>query len=54
MQYINRKDGRDVETVDQFPTLKEAKRMVSGYQMSDRGAEYYISSRSTFEWRSRQ
>lgn len=50
MKYINRKEGKDIETVDQFDTRKEARDMVREYQLSDPSAYYYISSRSTKEW----
>jgi hypothetical protein len=43
--YIQRKDQRDLETVDQFDTRKEARAMLVEYQLSELGAIYYISSR---------
>lgn len=53
MTYINMKtpyqDG--VETVDQFETYKEAIEMLKEYRLSDYSAHYYLSSRSTKEWR---
>lgn len=50
--YINSKNGRKIETIDEFDTLKEAKAMLSEYQMSH-GGNLYISTRCTNEWRSR-
>lgn len=51
MRYIQRKDGRELETVDEFTTLKEARAMLAEYRMSDPSAHYYISSRACKEWR---
>ena len=50
MRYIQRKDGNGLETVDQFDTLKEARKMLIEYQMSDRSASYYISQRPCKDW----
>lgn len=49
--YIQRKDGKDLETVDEFETYKEAKAMVKEYRLSDSAADYYISSRCCKHWR---
>ena len=49
--YVQRKDGRDLETVDQFETYKEAREMVKEYRLSDRSVEYYISSRCCKQWK---
>lgn len=51
MYYIQRKDDKDLETVDQFETRKEAKAMLTEYRISDSSAEYYISSRACKAWR---
>jgi len=55
MLYINRKSvnhpSQGVETVDEFPTFKEADAMLNEYRMSDYSATYYISNRSTKAWR---
>ena len=51
MKYIQRKEGRDVETVDEFETMKEAREMVKEYRISDNTAHYYISSRCCKDWR---
>lgn len=49
--YIQRKDGRELETVDEFKTRKEAVAMVKEYRMSDNTASYYISSRCCKGWK---
>lgn len=51
MYYIQRKDPNHLETVDEFSSFKEAKRMLKEYRLSDYSAEYYISSRACKEWR---
>ena len=51
MRYINTKQDGKVETVDQFETYEEAKKMRDEYNMSDSYNYYYISSRSTKDWR---
>jgi len=48
--YIQRKDGKELETVDEFETLREAKAMVREYQMADRSAWHYVSSRACKDW----
>ena len=48
--YIQRKDGRDLETVDEFETHKEAVAMVTEYRMSDPSARYYLSTRPCKSW----
>lgn len=50
MFYIQRKDGRELETVDQFATRKEARAMLREYQISASSVQYYISSRSCKNW----
>lgn len=52
MFYINFKNPYDnsrVETVDEFETGKEARKMLIEYNMIG-DYNYYISSRSTKEW----
>jgi hypothetical protein len=49
--YIQRKDGKDLETVDEFETYKEAREMVKEYRLSDYSAHYYISSRCCKHWK---
>ena len=48
--YIQRKEGRDLETVDEFDSWKEARDMVKEYRMSDRTADFYISRRACKHW----
>ena len=50
MRYINIKQDGKVETVDQFETYEEARKMRDEYNMSDLYNYYYISTRSTREW----
>jgi hypothetical protein len=49
--YIQRRDGRNLETVDEFATWKEARAMLTEYRMSDPSAEFYISSRPCKGWK---
>lgn len=51
MYYIPRNDGRYLETVDEFSTLKEARAVLVEYRMSGPYARYYISSRACRAWR---
>jgi len=51
MIYIQRKDENGLETVDEFETRKEAREMLREYQMSDRSASYYTSSRACKAWK---
>lgn len=53
--YVQRKDGRSVETVDEFPagTREErryARAMLSEYAMADPSARHYLSSRACKGW----
>lgn len=50
--YIQRKSGSDLETVDQFDSAKEARKMVGEYAMSDPSAMFYTSSRACKGWHS--
>lgn len=54
--YINSKRNGKIETEDQFPNntrqdKKYSKDMLKEYQMSDQTANYYLSQRSTKDWR---
>jgi hypothetical protein len=49
--YINIKNSGKVETVDEFETSKEARKMRREYQLSDSSNLYYLSKRCTKEWR---
>jgi hypothetical protein len=51
MIYIQRKGDGQLETVDEFETLKEAKAMLKEYRMSDSSAHYYTSSRPCTAWK---
>lgn len=48
--FIQRKEGRQLETIDEFTTRKEARAMVKEYRMSDPSASYYISTRACKDW----
>ena len=53
--YVQRREGRTVETVDQFPyntreERKEAQRCRDEYNMSDRTATHYLSRRACKGW----
>lgn len=50
MYYIQRKDARHLETVDEFATRKEARAMLAEYRMSDPTARFYISRRACRDW----
>ncbi len=50
MFYIQRKDQRNLETVDEFETIIEAKVMCLEYQSCDMVAIYYISKRACKHW----
>ena len=52
MTYINMKTTEGVETIDQFDTYREAKKMLKEYRIASSyyyGA--YLSNRSTKDWR---
>ena len=51
MYYIQRKEGRELETVDEFTTYKEACAMVAEYRMADSAANYYISQKPCKAWK---
>ena len=53
MIYINMRQDNTVETVDQFETRKEAREMLTEYQMAF-PQELWISNRATKEWRDDQ
>ena len=52
MKYIQRKCSftKQLETVDQFETYKEAREMLQEYRLSDNQGEYYISQRACKDW----
>ena len=55
-KYINRRGQGYLETVDEFPVntreeRAELKRCLGEYRLSDRSAEYYISTRCCKNWK---
>lgn len=48
--YIQRRDGKDLETVDEFDNRKEAVQALKEYRMCDTSAGYYISTRACKSW----
>jgi hypothetical protein len=48
--YINRRDGRQVETVDEFEGRDEARAMLAEYRLADPSAHHYISRRACQSW----
>ena len=48
--YINRSGQGYLETVDEFPTRREALAMVREYRLSDPSASYFISARPCKGW----
>ena len=51
MVYVNIKNNGEVETVDEFETWKEAVLMIKEYRIADHYNNYYLSNRSTKDWR---
>ena len=51
MIYIQRRDQWQLETVDEFSTMKEARAMLQEYRTSDPSAHYYTSSRPCKQWK---
>lgn len=51
MIYIQRKDAHQLETVDEFQTMKEALAMLTEYRMSDPSAHFYTSRRPCKAWK---
>ena len=54
MIYINSQYQNEVETIDEFETRKEARKMLTEYQLTY-GYDFklWMSSRSTKDWRDR-
>ena len=52
MTYIQRRDNstRQLETVDEFETRREARAMLTEYRMSDPSGSFYLSSRPCKDW----
>ena len=53
MTYINMKLYSEVETVDEFETVEEARLMLKEYILADSYSNYYLSQRCTNNWRGR-
>ena len=53
MVYVQRRGQGYLETVDEFPSRREARKMLSEYRTSDPSAVYYISSRCCKAWRAK-
>ena len=51
MKYIQRNGDGYLETVDEFETYKEAKKMLIEYRTSDTSGHYYISQRACNDWK---
>ena len=51
MIYIQRKIGKDLETVDEFDKRKEARMALQEYRLSDKSADYYTSTRACKHWK---
>jgi len=51
MYYIQRKDGKYLETVSECARFKDARFERNEYQISDTSAIYYISQRACKQWR---
>jgi len=54
MIYIQRRISYQLETVDEFLTLKEARAALIEYRISDRTATYYLSRRPCNHWKEKQ
>lgn len=50
MPFVNRRDGREVETVDSCETMAEALRLAREYRIADSSASYYASTRATADY----
>jgi len=50
MIYIQRKEGSELETVDEFETLKEARAILKEYTISDYSAHYYTTRGACKDW----
>lgn len=51
MIYIQRRDARYLETVDECTTRREAMRLLAEYRMSDPAGTYYLSRRACKAWK---
>lgn len=51
MIYIQLRRNSSVETVDEFPTMREARAMLAEYRLADPTGDYYVSRRPCRAWR---
>ena len=51
--YIQRKDGRHLETIDEFPYRSLARKMLAEYQVADPTVTHYIRTRCCANWKDR-
>ena len=49
-RYVNRRQGRDLETVEECMNRREAARLAREYNTADPAACYYVSTRPTRDW----
>jgi hypothetical protein len=49
--YIQRRDGHNLETVDETESKKDASYLVLEYSIADPSGEYYVSSRACKDWK---
>jgi len=50
MFYVQRNGNGYLETVDEFESRSEARKMLAEYRICDPSAEYYLSSRPCRVW----
>lgn len=53
MYYIQREEGKELETVDETKSIKEAHYLIGEYRLCDSYAYYYISKRACKAWKDR-
>lgn len=51
IQRIEGQDKRTLETIDEFETRKESRAMLNEYDITDKGARHYISTRCCKHWK---
>ncbi len=51
MTYINMNTSAGVETIDEFESAKEARKMLREYQLAFHSCPVYLSQRCTQDWR---
>lgn len=51
--YVQMRSPQGLETVDEFDTMSEAKKMIQEYKMADKFNYYYLSSRPCKAWNNR-